>query len=125
MRRLSAAAMAAGKKVAPKPATAVSPSKLDGVVLADLPPVESPHRPAAAVAGVAAPAADRADMYDDESGAEEDEQLYCVCRGPNEGFMIMCDKCDEWFHGDCVRISEYAPYLMTSSGPSHVCARWP
>jgi hypothetical protein len=119
--------MAAGKKVAPKPATAVSPSKLDGVVLADLPPVESPHKPVAAVAGVAAPAgADRSgDLYDDESGAEEDEQLYCVCRGPNEGFMIMCDKCDEWFHGDCVRISEYG--IVSDDGFMGLarCARWP
>ena len=36
-----------------------------------------------------------------------DEQLYCVCRRPEiEGvLMIMCEKCDGWFHGPCVGVS--------------------
>jgi len=35
------------------------------------------------------------------------EQLYCVCRKPDHGgFMIGCDNCDEWYHGECVRINE-------------------
>ncbi|KAF0379396.1 PHD-domain-containing protein [Gigaspora margarita] len=34
------------------------------------------------------------------------EQLYCVCRSSDgQSFMIECDKCDEWFHGACVKIS--------------------
>lgn len=33
--------------------------------------------------------------------------LYCICRTSNEDrFMIGCDNCDEWFHGDCIKISE-------------------
>ncbi|KAI4722468.1 hypothetical protein E4T48_01363 [Aureobasidium sp. EXF-10727] len=35
-----------------------------------------------------------------------DETLYCVCRGPDRGFMIGCDSCNEWFHGECVGISQ-------------------
>lgn len=27
---------------------------------------------------------------------------YCVCRLPEEGDMVACDKCGEWFHKDCV-----------------------
>ena len=31
-------------------------------------------------------------------------QTYCLCRGPWDGrsFMIACDKCEGWFHGECV-----------------------
>ncbi|CAI2170129.1 6501_t:CDS:2 [Funneliformis geosporum] len=33
-------------------------------------------------------------------------QHYCICRSTDgESFMIECDNCDEWFHGDCVNIS--------------------
>ncbi|KAI8327123.1 hypothetical protein BD560DRAFT_418682 [Blakeslea trispora] len=34
--------------------------------------------------------------------------LYCICKSPYDGtrFMIACDKCDQWFHGECIGISE-------------------
>lgn len=33
--------------------------------------------------------------------------VYCVCRKPDINcFMIGCDNCNEWFHGDCIHISE-------------------
>ena len=28
--------------------------------------------------------------------------IYCICRLPEEGKMIECEKCLEWFHKDCV-----------------------
>uniref|UniRef100_A0A672PPF8 CXXC-type zinc finger protein 1 n=1 Tax=Sinocyclocheilus grahami TaxID=75366 RepID=A0A672PPF8_SINGR len=33
--------------------------------------------------------------------------VYCVCRKPDINcFMIACDNCSEWFHGECINISE-------------------
>ncbi|XP_042337831.1 CXXC-type zinc finger protein 1-like, partial [Plectropomus leopardus] len=35
--------------------------------------------------------------------------VYCVCRKPDINcFMIGCDSCTEWFHGNCVGVSEKA-----------------
>ncbi len=44
----------------------------------------------------------------DEGPAGSDDELYCVCRKPDNGtFMIGCDgTCDDWFHGKCVGIEE-------------------
>ena len=36
----------------------------------------------------------------------KDEPVYCICRGPEAGFMVYCDGCQEWFHGDCVGIKK-------------------
>ncbi|KAI8357789.1 hypothetical protein BD560DRAFT_197126 [Blakeslea trispora] len=37
-----------------------------------------------------------------------DEKLYCLCRQPYDvaRFMIACDRCDDWFHGECIGIKE-------------------
>ncbi|KAG0177894.1 hypothetical protein DFQ29_004203 [Apophysomyces sp. BC1021] len=33
--------------------------------------------------------------------------LYCICRKPYDArFMIACDRCNQWFHGECVGINE-------------------
>ncbi|CAO3615201.1 unnamed protein product [Cunninghamella echinulata] len=34
--------------------------------------------------------------------------LYCICQKPYDAprFMIACDRCDQWFHGECINISE-------------------
>lgn len=33
--------------------------------------------------------------------------MYCICRKPDSGkWMIGCDGCDDWFHGECVKIEE-------------------
>ncbi|XP_022221729.2 nucleosome-remodeling factor subunit NURF301 isoform X3 [Drosophila obscura] len=38
------------------------------------------------------------------------EKLYCVCRTPYDEtkFYVGCDLCSNWFHGDCVSITEEA-----------------
>lgn len=44
------------------------------------------------------------DKSDDES-APEDDTMYCICRGKDDGrWMIGCDGCEEWYHGVCVNM---------------------
>ncbi|KPU74205.1 uncharacterized protein Dana_GF22474, isoform B [Drosophila ananassae] len=34
-------------------------------------------------------------------------ERYCICRSSRaDGFMICCDKCNEWFHGECIGLDE-------------------
>ena len=34
-------------------------------------------------------------------------ERYCFCGGPSDGsFMLGCDDCDRWFHGECVGRAE-------------------
>lgn len=34
---------------------------------------------------------------------DADEELYCICRQSwDNRFMICCDVCEEWYHGQCV-----------------------
>lgn len=45
-----------------------------------------------------------------ETASEEkdgdEEPVYCLCRRPaGSGFMIFCEECKEWFHGDCIGIT--------------------
>jgi len=44
----------------------------------------------------------------DEEEWVDDGKLYCLCRQPFDGdtFMLACDRCEEWYHGDCVGVSE-------------------
>jgi hypothetical protein len=39
---------------------------------------------------------------------DDSSVLYCICKRPYDvpRFMIACDKCDQWFHGECIQISE-------------------
>ncbi|SNX81766.1 uncharacterized protein MEPE_00471 [Melanopsichium pennsylvanicum] len=44
-----------------------------------------------------------------EDGEEEDNALYCVCQKRQddvEGGMIMCDRCEQWYHYRCMGITE-------------------
>ncbi|KAF2721240.1 hypothetical protein K431DRAFT_285072 [Polychaeton citri CBS 116435] len=55
------------------------------------------------------------DDEDEDSGpAGSDEDLYCICRKPDNGtFMIGCDgDCDDWFHGKCVGVEERNKHLI-------------
>ncbi|XP_076815802.1 CXXC-type zinc finger protein 1-like [Clavelina lepadiformis] len=41
------------------------------------------------------------------SDSDAVDSVYCICRTSDiERFMIMCDECQEWFHGDCIKITE-------------------
>ncbi|XP_059588981.1 CXXC-type zinc finger protein 1 [Alligator mississippiensis] len=45
----------------------------------------------------------------EETRSENGEKraVYCICRKPDINcFMIGCDNCNEWFHGDCINITE-------------------
>lgn len=34
---------------------------------------------------------------------DDSTRVYCICRSSfDDGFMIGCDSCDEWFHGKCI-----------------------
>lgn len=42
----------------------------------------------------------------DDEIIDTNDKLYCSCRKPWEGrFMILCDYCQEWFHGSCVNVT--------------------
>ncbi|SPO21034.1 uncharacterized protein UTRI_00511 [Ustilago trichophora] len=44
-----------------------------------------------------------------EEDEEEDNALYCICQRRQddvEGGMIMCDRCEQWYHYRCMRITE-------------------
>ncbi|XP_021961175.1 CXXC-type zinc finger protein 1 isoform X2 [Folsomia candida] len=37
----------------------------------------------------------------------KETDVYCICRSSDSTrFMIACDNCEEWFHGDCINITE-------------------
>ncbi|SPO20115.1 uncharacterized protein UTRI_00511_B [Ustilago trichophora] len=45
----------------------------------------------------------------DEEEEEEDNALYCICQRRQddvEGGMIMCDRCEQWYHYRCMGITE-------------------
>ncbi|KAL2256572.1 hypothetical protein VTK26DRAFT_1467 [Humicola hyalothermophila] len=40
--------------------------------------------------------------------SESDNGPYCLCRGPDDHrFMISCDRCEDWFHGECVGMDKH------------------
>ncbi|KAJ7038152.1 hypothetical protein C8F04DRAFT_1089730 [Mycena alexandri] len=46
--------------------------------------------------------------------AAEDDKLYCVCKTKydEDRFMIACDKCDEWYHTQCVDMPDLVVNLV-------------
>ena len=47
----------------------------------------------------------------------------CLCSFPNplSRFMIACDKCSEWYHGDCVGIGKMRGRQMEKAGTEWIC----
>lgn len=58
--------------------------------------------------GTSAPHAALAAVLAAESGDDEsDNGPYCICRGPDDHrWMIQCDQCMDWFHGECVKLDK-------------------
>lgn len=48
--------------------------------------------------------------YFDKTSARQDEDgndIFCICRRGDLGkWMIGCDGCDEWYHGECIDVSK-------------------
>ncbi|KAF7347794.1 hypothetical protein MVEN_01536900 [Mycena venus] len=46
--------------------------------------------------------------------AAEDDKLYCICKTKydEDRFMIACDKCDEWYHTQCVDMPDLVVDLV-------------
>ena len=43
-----------------------------------------------------------------DGSSESDSGPYCLCRGPdNHRFMIACDRCEDWFHGECIDMDKW------------------
>ena len=57
--------------------------------------------------------------------ADDDDpnRLWCVCRRPagEDKFMICCDCCHEWYHGDCIGISASQGDVMSRNNEEYVC----
>ena len=49
-----------------------------------------------------------------------EESCHCQCSVITR-FMICCDRCEEWFHGDCVGITEARGRLMERNGEDYIC----
>lgn len=68
----------------------------------------------------------KGDPLDTESHTSDDdpERLWCICRQPyDERFMIQCDHCEEWFHGNCVGVSQQQGRHLEKSKKEWWCPR--
>ncbi|KAI8333546.1 JmjC domain, hydroxylase-domain-containing protein [Chlamydoabsidia padenii] len=40
---------------------------------------------------------------------DDDDGRFCICREGEFGYMVQCDMCEEWYHGECVNINKIKP----------------
>ncbi|XP_078480954.1 uncharacterized protein LOC100185461 [Ciona intestinalis] len=71
---------------------------------------------------------DEVEISDDDDDDDSDDsynnpdRLWCICRKPhNNRFMISCDVCEDWFHGDCVGISLQRGKKMEQKQEDYIC----
>ena len=52
--------------------------------------------------------AEKDDVTDSKkrTDSSSEEQVFCICRRPESDFMIQCDRCKEWYHGNCIGITK-------------------
>lgn len=52
-------------------------------------------------------------------GKKGKRKLFCVCKTPynKDRFYVGCDKCDNWFHGECIGITEE----ISKDLPEYIC----
>ncbi|KAG6911934.1 hypothetical protein DXG01_000181 [Tephrocybe rancida] len=50
----------------------------------------------------------KAEKQEEEESDQEDDKLYCVCKTTydEDRFMIACDRCDDWYHTQCVNMPD-------------------
>ncbi|KAI8987246.1 hypothetical protein BDF20DRAFT_909885 [Mycotypha africana] len=51
------------------------------------------------------------------SSSKQSTGIYCICRRHEEGLMIECDSCHEWYHSACLKI----PQSVVHSKNSYIC----
>ncbi|KAH8120353.1 hypothetical protein DFH11DRAFT_1559697 [Phellopilus nigrolimitatus] len=58
---------------------------------------------------------------------EDDDKLYCVCKTKydEDRVMIACDRCDEWYHTQCVNMPDLEIDLVDQFICPHCVARHP
>ncbi|XP_047445529.1 uncharacterized protein LOC125010755 isoform X2 [Mugil cephalus] len=57
-----------------------------------------------------------------DSEGYDSNALHCICRQKHDKrFMICCDSCQVWFHGDCVGISATQGRDIERKGQDYIC----
>ena len=112
---------AAGKPTEAEPQDTVMPAKTRKKGMAVKKPAtkrKAAVKPKSKRSAVAETAADNNDNHSiandgrgqatpDVVSESPDSGPYCICRGPDDHrWMIGCECCDEWFHGECIGLSK-------------------